>query len=396
MGHVFLHSRGHGPRFCCMDLVAFSHDFPVSWSWSTIFQCRPYHPRLPLKLHSSGNILKSCTRMVNKKSKYTTLINLPQKMVADIKGDENLVENGAIDVGCEAPRVMVDDSRCNLIEVGPYLVGCEVENGSSSYPIIATVRTDGEVADSRNINCPLSVLNNVSAEFQNLEASIDCEANLVVNEGIVNIPEALCVKVIDPRCLRIDVVPVLAAREEVIKSHNPPLFATGPRTVEEDVSVPMLPIEEGASVCRVVDPGGGISKDNLGAIGPKNGRPKKIPKKLKQKQVLKEWNNFCVDLGDIPIFDKWKFLAHGSAENQSSGTSMFSCAETNDIVVGDLSNDDKSGALERWNLGKDIGFYGIGDEDVIVNHLVNLEARDKLCFEESRRRTLDVDDNNLH
>ncbi|CAL0323674.1 unnamed protein product [Lupinus luteus] len=98
--------------------------------------------------------------------------------------------------------------------------------------------------------------NSTLLEFQNLEADIDCEANLVVHEGIVNIPEAPRVKVIDPRCLRNDVVPVMAAREEVIKSHNPPLFATDPRTVEEDVSVPMLPIEEGASVCRAMDPVG--------------------------------------------------------------------------------------------------------------------------------------------
>ncbi|CAL0324468.1 unnamed protein product [Lupinus luteus] len=73
----FLHSRRHGPRFSFMDLVAMSHDIALSWSWSTIFQCRVLHPRLPLKLHSSCNILESCTKTVNKKLNYTSLINLP-------------------------------------------------------------------------------------------------------------------------------------------------------------------------------------------------------------------------------------------------------------------------------------------------------------------------------
>ncbi|KAE9587434.1 hypothetical protein Lalb_Chr23g0273571 [Lupinus albus] len=118
---------------------------------------------------------------------------------------------------------------------------------------------------------------------------------------------------------------------------------------------------------------------------PRKKKKAKELKKKEQKQVFADRNNFCVDLGDVPIINNISLSPsplmndellphHDVVLNQSVSSSPevdsnSKTDSTNNAVYLRVAED-------MWEIGKKIGIKGKGNDDEVLTKLAELEERD--------------------
>ncbi|CAL0323579.1 unnamed protein product [Lupinus luteus] len=134
--------------------------------------------------------------------------------------------------------------------------------------------------------------------------------------------------------------------------------------------------------------------DNVGSIAnvvdsiSKRGRLPKKSKKEKRKQAMVDWNNFYINLGDV-------LLIRNSISGISHSHEIPVVVHNSLDIVPEVSQEDNriivryDGALleakELWDIGNKIGICGNGNDEEIVQKLVEMEENDKSQFDNVRR-----------